>query len=148
MTTIYTSGCYNLIGPHHIDFLRKARKLGDELIVFLDSDKRNKELKPGKVFYSWNDRRKMLLELTSVSSVSKLNSFADVDELLSFNANKEAIFVKGRDYDISTMDSELMKVLDRWNVPIAFIPLIPGYSTTSLVEKIAEEYFDMKGDKL
>lgn len=142
---IITTGTFNLITPAHVFFLEKAKRLGDKLIVMLDGNERNEELKKDKVFLSYNERRKIL---TSIKWVDEVHCFNSIESLKNQivkvtceHFEKEIIFAKGREYEISSLDPEVLKVLDENNITIAFIPLLKDnngdkISTTNLIERI------------
>lgn len=139
---VLTTGTFNLITPAHVDFLARARKHGSSLVVFLDSDERNKELKPDKCFYTFEERGAILSSIKYVDRVVKLETFDSIDKevkRLSRSYNIDFLFLKGRDYDMSTIDPDLLKILDKNNILVSFLPLKEGYSTTKLVEKIRME---------
>lgn len=140
---VLTTGTFNLITPAHVDFLARAREHGSSLVVFLDSDERNKELKPDKCFYTFEERKTILSSIRYVDRVIKLETFDSIDKevkkIRDRSYNLEFLFLKGRDYDMSTIDPDLLKILDKNNILVSFLPLKEGYSTTKLVEKIRME---------
>lgn len=137
MIKVLTTGHFNLITNAHCYFLQEARKLGDHLTVFLDSDSRNEEKKADKSFLTFNQRCEILLSIRYVDEVVEFESAADIQKYLSQkDGYNNKLFVKGRDYDISKLDKYVLSVLDKNAVPIAFIPYLDGISTTNLIEKI------------
>ena len=67
---VITNGCFDIIHPGHIEVLRKSKKLGDVLIVLLNSDKSVKKLKgKERPFINESDRSKILLSLKYVDYV-------------------------------------------------------------------------------
>lgn len=135
---ILTCGHFNLITPGHISFLKQARQLGDKLTILLDSDIRNQNRKKEKAIFSWSERAKILNALEFVSSVWELKDFDSFSNIISIMGDVDSsfLFVKGQDYDISLIDRRLKKILDKHNIPIAFIPYDERYSTTKVFEKI------------
>ena len=59
--TVFTNGCFEILHPGHLHLLRKAKSLGDELIVGLNSDSSFEKLRGRKPFRNQVDREVMLL---------------------------------------------------------------------------------------
>src|SRR5512136_2004462 len=70
MKVVFTNGCFDVLHPGHVDFLERARALGDRLVVGLNSDGSVRALKgPGRPIYRQADRALMLKALRSVDEV-------------------------------------------------------------------------------
>lgn len=68
--TVLVGGCFDLLHPGHVIFLGKAKKLGDKLIVLLESDKKVRLLKgDNRPVHTQKDRAKVLSALKSVDQV-------------------------------------------------------------------------------
>src|SRR5690349_12858060 len=68
--TVFTNGCFDVIHPGHVDLLRRARALGDRLVVGINSDRSVRAIKgPGRPVFSESDRKAVLLGLESVDEV-------------------------------------------------------------------------------
>ena len=84
---VLVGGCFDILHPGHIIFLEKAKKAGDIVIVFLESDQKVKELKGnGRPIHTQKDRAKILSALKSVDFVVMLpylDNGKDYDELIS-----------------------------------------------------------------
>lgn len=145
---VLTTGTYNLIHPGHIKLLEAAARLGDELHIFLDSDKRNKELKGEKAIFSWVDRKKVLESLKVVSVVhhyegpngdfaNKLRLLAnDYHHTKKENRNK-LIFIKGGDYSFKKMNQDEISLVKQNGGIVALLEYDDQYSTTKIFEKIS-----------
>ena len=71
---ILVGGCFDILHYGHIHFLKESKKLGDYLVVAVESDKRIKKLKGEKrPFHSQDQRREMLESLSFVDEVIVLN---------------------------------------------------------------------------
>ncbi|WP_416562451.1 PfkB family carbohydrate kinase [Nocardia testacea] len=128
---VATGGCFDLLHPGHVSLLRRARAMGDALIVCLNSDDSVRRLKgPSRPIVAARDRARLLGELSSVDAVTIFdeNSPATVLERL-----RPDIWVKGGDY--TEADLPEAGVVREHGGEIALIPTIRGYSTTQLVTR-------------
>jgi len=117
MKSVFTCGCFDIIHPGHIQYLKEAKKLG-YLIVSITSDKqfiREKKRKP--VFTQ--QQRKEIIE--SISYVDKViiseNHLKKIIEL------KPDIYVKGGDYNMNTINQQEKKYVESYGGKIMIIPL-------------------------
>ena len=70
MNTILVGGCFDLIHIGHIYFLEKAKRLGDKLVVLLESDETIKRIKGDhRPIHTQEQRKKMLLAIRFVDEV-------------------------------------------------------------------------------
>jgi len=78
---VLVGGCFDILHYGHISFLKKAKKLGNYLVVALESDENTKKLKgPGRPIHNQNQRKKMLESLRFVDKVIALPSMkSDAD---------------------------------------------------------------------
>lgn len=85
--TVLVGGCFDILHPGHIIFLEKAKKVGDILVLLLESDQKVKKLKGQKrPIHTQIDRAKILSELKSVDFVILLPNIekeADYDHIIS-----------------------------------------------------------------
>ena len=131
---VLTNGVFDILHYGHLNYLEKAKKLGDFLLVLLNSDLSVKSLKKG-------DNRPINSEEVRAYSLGQLRSVDGVIifketplELMKFaSANT---YVKGEDYNLETINQEERAVLESVNTDIRFIEFEKGYSTTSFIEKI------------
>lgn len=69
---VLVTGCFDVLHPEHLKFLKKAKKEGDILVVGLESDKRVREMKrKGRPVNLWQERAKNLVRLNEVDHVLK-----------------------------------------------------------------------------
>ncbi len=129
---VFTNGCFDIIHVGHVDYLRKARDLGDVLIVGLNTDNSVRRIKEaGRPVNNENDRAVVLDSLKFVDYV------VFFDEDTPYNLIKEIqpdILVKGGDYTIETIVGSDIVLGNGGNV--ITIPLTEGKSTSGLIEKI------------
>lgn len=134
---IWTNGCFDLLHPGHIDYLKKAKKLGDYLVVGLNSDSSVKQLKgEGRPIIPERERAEVLSSLECVDYV------VIFPELRVSNCLKELepdIFVKAGDYSLSIMDQGERKIIEGYGGSFEFIPITKKFSTTEIIKKIMGE---------
>ncbi len=135
MKTVFTNGCFDLLHPGHVDLLERARALGDRLIVGLNSDASVRALKgPSKPYVGEQDRRRMLSALRAVDEVV---IFDDLDPLRLIESLRPDVLVKGGDWPVERIVGASF-VLARGG-EVRSLPLLPGYSTTLVVEHIRRQ---------
>jgi D-beta-D-heptose 7-phosphate kinase/D-beta-D-heptose 1-phosphate adenosyltransferase len=129
---VFTNGCFDLLHLGHVRYLREAKKLGDALIIGLNSDDSVRALKGrDRPYISEMERAEILASLECVDLVT-IFSERRPDNLIKLV--KPDFHVKGGDYKISALpEKELVKKLGG---KVIVIPPIKGRSTTSLVERI------------
>ena len=131
---VWTNGCFDLLHAGHITYLRKAKKLGDILIVGLNSDSSVKELKGDKrPILDENDRSMIISALEAVDYVL---IFDDKRVTSILKELKPDVFVKGGDYTLDTLDQEERKVVEGYGGKIELIRPVKDRSTTNIVERI------------
>ncbi|MFG3619297.1 D-glycero-beta-D-manno-heptose 1-phosphate adenylyltransferase [Nocardia sp. NPDC047654] len=126
---VATGGCFDLLHPGHVSLLRRARAMGDALVVCLNSDASVRRLKgPHRPIVPARDRARLLVALSSVDAVVVFDESAPsalLDRL------RPDVWVKGGDY--TGVDLPEAAVVRGYGGEIALIPTVRGYSTTQLV---------------
>tara|TARA_E500000318_G_scaffold4934_1_gene5029 strand:+ start:23205 stop:24485 length:1281 start_codon:yes stop_codon:yes gene_type:complete len=126
--TVFTNGVFDLLHSGHVDYLKKTKKLGDKLVVGLNSDESVKRIKgDDRPVVNQEDRKKMLLALDFVDEVIIFEENTPLDLI---NKIKPDIITKGGDYkkeDVIGHDIVKKTVI---------IPLLEGHSTTKIIEKV------------
>jgi D-beta-D-heptose 7-phosphate kinase/D-beta-D-heptose 1-phosphate adenosyltransferase len=129
---VFTNGCFDLIHRGHVEYLNKAKSMGDILILGLNSDTSVKKLKgPDRPYVSEQDRAYILSHLVSVDAVS---IFEEDTPLNLIKMVMPDILVKGGDYTPETIVGR--KEVEQKGGDVVAIPLLEGRSTTGLIEKI------------
>ena len=133
---VFTNGCFDIIHRGHVDYLGKAKALGDILIVGLNSDSSVRKIKgEDRPIISEGDRAAVLSQLRSVDFVVP---FDDATPEKLIHALVPDVLVKGADWrreDIVGAD-----FVERHGGEIATIPLTEGRGTTRIIERILEIY--------
>jgi D-glycero-beta-D-manno-heptose 1-phosphate adenylyltransferase len=129
---VFTNGCFDLLHPGHISYLRAARSLGDALVVGLNSDASVRRLKgPSRPVVPEGDRAAVLEALESVDAVVV---FGEDTPIRLMRELEPAVYVKGGDYRIEDLPEA--DVAREFGAEVRIIPFEPGYSTSALIEKI------------
>lgn len=131
---VFTNGCFDLLHPGHLRTLEAARKLGDVLIVGLNSDRGVRELKgPGRPILSEGERAEILAAFECVDAVV---IFDDPTPRETIAALLPDVLVKGGDWagDQIVGREEVEAAGGR----VVSIPVAHGYSTTAILTKIRD----------
>ena len=132
---VVTNGCFDILHLGHVSYLESARNLGDALLVGINGDAGARLLKgPGRPVNSEADRAGVLAALASVDGVC---IFADKTATKFLSAARPDIYVKGGDYTLDTLNQEERRLVESARGKIVILPLLPGKSTTALLEKIS-----------
>ena len=127
---VATGGCFDLLHPGHVSVLEAARRLGDCLIVCLNSDRSVHRLKgPGRPLQSEQDRATVLRALRCVDEVVVFDEDTPVETLRTLRPD---VWVKGGDY--AGIELPEAAVLAEWGGVAVTVPYQAGRSTTGLVE--------------
>ncbi len=131
---VFTNGCFDILHVGHISYLRKARKLGDILVIGVNSDASVKRIKgKGRPINPLNERMEMLAALDFVDHVIPFEE--DTPEKLIETVMPD-ILVKGGDYkpeDIAGAD-----FVKRHGGVVEVLPFVDGHSTSEIIKKIQE----------
>jgi rfaE bifunctional protein nucleotidyltransferase chain/domain len=131
---VVTNGCFDLLHLGHVTYLQHARQQGDALLVGVTSDANVGALKgPGRPVNTAPDRAAVLAGLESVDGV---HVFPERDARAFLQTVKPDIYVKGGDYTIDTINQDERRQLEAAGVKIVILPVVPGKSTSALLEKI------------
>jgi rfaE bifunctional protein nucleotidyltransferase chain/domain len=130
---VFTNGVFDLLHPGHIDLLSAARSRGDALIVGINTDASVRRLKgPSRPVRNEAERAIVLAALEMVDCVVGFEQDTPLDLVLTL---KPDVIVKGGDYSIETIVGA--REVEAWGGEAIVIPLTPGQSTTSIIEKLS-----------
>ena len=128
---VFTNGCFDILHKGHLDLLSNAAGFGDKLFVGLNSDKSVKKLKgDSRPIQNEKNRAQKLLELKYVNHVI---IFEDLTPKKLIHIISPDVLVKGGDYKTNEIVGA-KHVISSGGV-VRIIPLTPGFSTTSIIEK-------------
>lgn len=135
---VTTNGVFDILHIGHIRYLKESKKLGDILIIAINSDNSVKKIKdPRRPLNNENDRAEALASLECVDYVVIFNEENPIKILEEI---KPDIHVKGGDYNINQIIEK--NVVEKNGGKIIIIPEVKGYSTTDLIKKIIELHKD------
>jgi len=133
---VFTNGCFDIVHLGHIDYLEKARAMGDRLVLGLNTDASVSRLKgPLRPVVNEQARARLMAALSFVDTVIL---FDEQTPLQLIEALGPDILVKGDDYSVENIvGADFVKANGG---EVKTIPLVKGYSTSSLIEKIRKAY--------
>ena len=129
---VFTNGCFDILHAGPVRYLTQARSLGDCLVLGLNTDASVRRLK--------GETRPVNRELDRAEVVGAL---AAVDYVVLFDEPtaealvekvRPAVYAKGGDYTRETLPEA--KIVERYGGEVQFIDLVPGRSTTKIIERI------------
>jgi rfaE bifunctional protein nucleotidyltransferase chain/domain len=130
---VFTNGCFDLLHVGHVRYLQQARELGDALVVVLNGDEAVRALKGAtRPINSEMDRAEVLAGLECVTYVT-IDPHVRLTKLMS--EVRPQIYAKGGDYTIDSLNVEERMALQAAGSEIRILPLVPGKSTTAIIEK-------------
>ena len=131
-TLVFTNGVFDLIHPGHVRYLEQARKLGDALIVGVNSDRSVRQNKgPGRPIIPEQERAEVLAALSSVDGVAV---FDDDTPLAIITALQPDVLVKGADWAEDAIVGR--EIVEARGGRVVRIAIEPGHSTTAIVQKV------------
>jgi D-beta-D-heptose 7-phosphate kinase/D-beta-D-heptose 1-phosphate adenosyltransferase len=129
---VFTNGCFDILHVGHVRYLRKARSLGDFLVIGLNSDASVRRLKGAeRPVTREKDRAEVL---GALSCVDHLVLFADPTPERLIRAIRPDFLVKGGDW--RKKDIVGSGFVESYGGKVRSLPYIRGFSTTGLLEKI------------
>lgn len=135
-TVVFTNGVFDIIHAGHIDYLKKAKALGDVLMLGLNSDESVRMIK--------GDKRPIISELERAFIVSNLKP---VDYVVIFDEDTPAkvierivpdILVKGADWSLDTIVGR--EVVEEHGGVVKAIDFVNDQSTSKIIESIVSKY--------
>src|SRR5215468_1950577 len=130
---VFTNGVFDLLHPGHVRYLRAARRLGDRLVVGVNSDRSARRLGKGprQPLVGADDRAEVLAALEMVDYVIV---FDETTPLELIRALQPDVLVKGGDWTVDRIVGADV-VLARGG-KVKSLPFAKGYSTTNLIERM------------
>lgn len=130
---VFTNGVFDLLHRGHVDYLMKAADKGDRLVIGLNSDASVKLLNKGS-HRPLQDQESRALILASMSFVSAIVVFDEETPAKLIEQVAPDVLVKGGDYQIEEIAGS--EFVLRNGGDVLTIPLVEGFSTTSIEQKI------------
>jgi rfaE bifunctional protein nucleotidyltransferase chain/domain len=169
---VFTNGCFDLLHIGHVTYLRRARELGDFLIVAVNSDDSTRLLKgQERPLVPERERAEVLAALALVDYVT---IFADSTAGRLVDTLRPSVYVKGADYAGSESTDDFFlspdalrrllrgdsgeypelahiaaslpeaEVVASYGAQLALLAYLPGHSTTALIHQIVSRYAHSK----
>jgi D-beta-D-heptose 7-phosphate kinase/D-beta-D-heptose 1-phosphate adenosyltransferase len=129
---IFTNGCFDLLHVGHVTYLGQARRLGDRLVVGLNTDRSVRSLKGAtRPVINETDRAHVLCALEAVSAVTL---FDDDTPLALIQRLRPDVLVKGSDYS----EEQVVGAAEvrAWGGKVALIPVVPGRSSSQIIDTL------------
>jgi D-beta-D-heptose 7-phosphate kinase/D-beta-D-heptose 1-phosphate adenosyltransferase len=130
---VFTNGCFDLMHIGHVRYLEKAKTLGDVLVVGVNSDDSVRKLNkgPDRPIVPDIQRAEVVAALAAVDYVV---IFSEPDPARLIANLQPDVLVKGGDWPIDAIVGR--DVVERRGGTVTTIPLVPGVSTTALLNRI------------
>lgn len=133
---VFTNGCFDIIHPGHIGYLRKARALGDLLIVAINSDRSIKKLKgPLRPILTEAERGEILSGLEMVDCVTIFDDETPQEIISDLLPD---ILVKGGDWSLDQIIGR--REVEAAGGRVLSLPYLQGSSTSDIIERILIRY--------
>jgi len=132
----FTNGCFDILHAGHVRLLTAAREAADALVVGLNDDASVLRLKgPSRPLVPQAERAELLAALEAVDRVVLFGEDTPLETILALRPD---VLVKGADWseDAIIGASEVKS----WGGRVARVQLVPGTSTTTIIERIRERY--------
>jgi rfaE bifunctional protein nucleotidyltransferase chain/domain len=132
----FTNGCFDILHVGHVRYLREARKMGDFLILALNSDASVRAIKGNKrPLVPEGERAEIAASLEAVDYVTL---FDETTPLKLIEYLRPDCLVKGGDWkEEAVVGGDAVR---SWGGKVVLIPEVEGASTTNIVEKILHVY--------
>jgi len=131
---VFTNGCFDIMHLGHVDYLEKARGLGDRLVLGLNTDDSVSRFKgPSRPIQDQHSRARILAALQFIDLVVFFNEDTPLNLI---SALVPDVLVKGSDYLAENIVGA--DVVKNMGGLVKTIDFVPGYSTTRIVEKIKQ----------
>ncbi|WP_418605425.1 adenylyltransferase/cytidyltransferase family protein [Georgenia sp. SUBG003] len=128
---VATGGCFDIVHAGHVATLQAARRLGDRLVVVMNSDASVTRLKgPGRPVVPAPDRARVLAALDCVDAVVV---FDEDDPRAVLDRLRPDVWAKGGDYGGTPLPEA--EVVRRHGGRVVLLPYLGGRSTTSIIQR-------------
>lgn len=129
---VFTNGCFDILHAGHIDYLKEAKKLGDVLVIGVNTDESVKRLKGNsRPVNTLEDR---LVLLSALEIVDYVVPFSEDTPLELIKKIRPDVLVKGGDYQAGTIVGA--REVAEQGGKVQCLPFIAGKSTTGIIEKM------------
>lgn len=134
---VFTNGCFDILHAGHVRYLQQAHALGDVLLVALNGDTSVRALKgPTRPVNPESDRAEVLAALACVDYVTLFQTERVTDLVRVIRPH---VYAKGGDYTVASLDPGERAALEEAGTEIRILPLVPGRSTTAILERAGSQ---------
>jgi D-beta-D-heptose 7-phosphate kinase/D-beta-D-heptose 1-phosphate adenosyltransferase len=132
---VFTNGCFDILHSGHIDLLRRARALGDALVVAINSDLSVARVKgPNRPIIPQSERAELLDGMEMVDFVCAFEEDTPLEAILHIQPD---VLVKGADWTANIVGQA---EVERWGGKVVALPLVDGCSTTGIIDRVLARY--------
>jgi D-beta-D-heptose 7-phosphate kinase/D-beta-D-heptose 1-phosphate adenosyltransferase len=132
---VFTNGCFDILHAGHVDLLRRARALGDALVVAINTDASVARMKgPNRPIIPEAERAELLAGLEMVDFVCLFDEDIPLETILEI---KPDVLVKGSDWTANIVGQS---EVESWGGQVVALPLVGGHSTTGVIERVIARY--------
>jgi rfaE bifunctional protein nucleotidyltransferase chain/domain len=129
---VFTNGCFDLLHVGHVRYLQQARRLGDALIVAINSDRAVRELKgAGRPVMPETERAEVLAALEAVTYVTVFDELSPRQLIAKLLPD---VLVKGGDYALSEIHGRAE--VEAAGGRVVALPFVEGASTTDIIRRV------------
>jgi rfaE bifunctional protein nucleotidyltransferase chain/domain len=133
---VFTNGCFDLIHGGHIELFRKAKSLGDVLIVALNTDASVRKIKgPSRPVFPLEERFEVL---GAIEYIDYLTSFSEETPQKIIAALLPDVLVKGGDWPPDQVVGK--KEVEAAGGRVVLVPYLKGHSSSSIIKKILRNF--------
>jgi D-beta-D-heptose 7-phosphate kinase/D-beta-D-heptose 1-phosphate adenosyltransferase len=134
LSLVFTNGCFDLLHPGHVRYLKQARALGDALVVALNSDASVRALKgANRPILNQHERAEVIAALESVDYVMVFDEQTPRDLIAALIPD---VLVKGGDWQIDQIVGR--DEVEAAGGKVLALPFVEGLSTTDIIGRILE----------
>lgn len=138
---VFTNGCFDILHSGHIDLLRRARALGDALVVAINTDASVGRMKgPNRPIIPEQERGELLAGLEMVDFVCAFDEDTPLEAIMKVRPD---VLVKGADWTANIVGQS---EVESWGGQVIALPLVEGRSTTGIVERVVKRYPRQNGN--
>ena len=129
---VFTNGCFDILHPGHVDLLERSKGQGHKLVIGLNTDASVSRLKgDSRPINNEDFRGSMLAALESVDLIAFFDEDTPIDLI---KEAKPDVLIKGSDYQLDEIVGS--KEVIEYGGEVKTISLLPGYSTTNVINRI------------
>jgi D-beta-D-heptose 7-phosphate kinase/D-beta-D-heptose 1-phosphate adenosyltransferase len=132
LTLVFTNGVFDLLHVGHVRYLEQARRLGDRLIVAINSDRAVRKLKgDGRPLMNQDERAEILAALRMVDYVT---IFDDISPRALIASLLPDVLVKGGDYALDEIHGR--EEVEAAGGRVVSLPFVEGVSSTGIIQRM------------